>query len=141
MLDYIQNGNMGLIRAVEKYDPTKNVKLSTYATYWIRQTVIRETMKQTGVITLPTQISENVTKVNKALREYAINHANEPTIAELAKMAKLSVEDVKEVWKAKQGTVALDASIHQDENDPEGTFGSKIADTEDKDQFEQVAKL
>ena len=141
LLDYIQNGNLGLIRAVQKFDPDRGVKLGTYATYWIRQTIIRETMKQTGVVTLPTQISENITKLNKIIEQQTKEH-KEPTVTELAKLSKLTIAEIEEILRVKQGHVSFDASFHPDENDADGTFLSKLADINiDRDPVEQTAKV
>lgn len=141
-LDYIQNGNIGLITAVDKFDYKKGFKLSTYATYWIKQTIIRETMKQAGVISFPTQVNENLTRINKAIREFANENFREPTLTELARITKLSIENIKEIWRFKNGVVSLDAAFHDDDDDAEGNLGAKLASGESEDEpFEKVVKI
>lgn len=141
ILDYIQNGNLGLLKAVEKYDYKKGYRFSTYATYWIKQSVLRETQKQEGVIGLPVQIKENITKINKYIGAFMMENNREPTLSELAKEVGLSVDEIKNIWKWKQGPVSLDEPFHTDETDYDGTIGSKIADDDSKDPYEQVAKI
>lgn len=141
-LDYIQNGNLGLIKAVQKFDYRKGFKLSTYATYWIQQMTIRETMKQMGTVTLPTQVNENIVKINKIIREWVKEYAEEPSIAEIARRSHLSQDEIVDLWRWKQGVVPLDKAFNEDEkNEGESTIMSKISTEKEDEVFDEVSRV
>ncbi len=141
-LDYIQNGNLGLIKAVQKFDYKKGFKLSTYATYWIQQMTIRETMKQMGTVTLPTQVNENIVKINKIIREWVKEYAEEPSIAEIARRSHLSQDEIVDLWRWKQGVVPLDKAFNEDEkNEGESTIMSKISTEKEDEVFDEVSRV
>lgn len=139
-LDIIQNGNMGLIKAAEKYDWKLGWKFSTYATYWIKQSIFRETPKQIGVIRYPTGVMEQLRKVNRCMQSFTEKHHREPTVKELARAAHMTTDEIKEIWRIKQGPVFLDEKFHGDDED-EGTMQQMLSDGERDSSYEQVAEL
>jgi RNA polymerase primary sigma factor len=138
LLDLVQEGNIGLLKAIEKYNWRLGFRFSTYATWWIKQCVLKALNEQHRIIKVPSHMTDMVKRVARAQEEFHGAHGYEPGVQEIARMLKVEEHVVARVWTVSQGTVSLETPIGSEE---EQNLASVIEDVDHVNAFDRIAEV